>query len=200
MDAEMPIDRNSRLNAERREIILDSARFVFDSKGLSGASLRAIAKAANCTTGAIYPYFKGKEEIYAEILQRSLKSLHSYIVAEAGEPSDARTRFSKFIEFYLGNPADFSLGLYLYDQGVPIGVGADLNKRLNTLLLQSVRLVAFGNIDRQGDAEDEALLLSTLMGLIITNNSRRIQLFDATIDAAASKTFGYLEAGGFPFE
>lgn len=200
MRSKTSIDRAGRLNAERREIILDAARLVFDAKGLRGASLRAIAKAADCTTGAIYPYFKGKEEIYAELLGRSLAALHRHVLPPDSEPAPARERFMRFIGFYVENPADFALGLYLYDQGAPIGVGKALNTHLNTLLLQAVRLVAYGDPDRQGDTTDEAVLLATLMGLIVTHATGRVKLLDTDVTAMSAAAFEALSRGGFAFK
>jgi AcrR family transcriptional regulator len=48
------------LDAHRRQLIVDAARRVFEQSGLEGASIRAIAEAAGCTTGAIYPHFQAK--------------------------------------------------------------------------------------------------------------------------------------------
>lgn len=194
-----PIDRSGRLNTERREIILDAARAVFDEKGLQGASLRTIAKAANCTTGAIYPYFSGKEEIYAEILRRSLVSLQNHIHPPDSASVPAEQRFLRFLEFYDTNPADFALGLYLYDQGAPIGVGAELNTVLNQLLIQAVRLVAYDNLHGHGHKEDEALMLAALMGIIISNSTNRFRLFDTDFQKIGRLTFNRLKSSGLLF-
>ena len=72
------------LDAYRRQLIVDAARHVFQQSGLEGASIRAIAQAAGCTTGAIYPHFRSKEEIYAVVLGDSLASVAN---AEYGEPT-----------------------------------------------------------------------------------------------------------------
>jgi AcrR family transcriptional regulator len=46
-------DRSERLNALRRQLILDAAQRVFERDGLEKTTIRAIAKEAGCTTGAI---------------------------------------------------------------------------------------------------------------------------------------------------
>ncbi len=53
---------------ERRRKILEAAERIFKRKGIEDASIRKIALEAGVITGAIYPYFDGKEEIYAELL------------------------------------------------------------------------------------------------------------------------------------
>ncbi len=51
-----------------RENILNAARKEFLEKGYQGAWLRDIAKNAGVTTGALYGYFKNKEELFAAIV------------------------------------------------------------------------------------------------------------------------------------
>lgn len=51
-----------------RQLIIDAAKHEFLEKGFQNASLRAIAKNANVTTGAFYGYFKGKEDLFSAIV------------------------------------------------------------------------------------------------------------------------------------
>ncbi|MBL4758478.1 MAG: TetR/AcrR family transcriptional regulator [Rhizobiales bacterium] len=190
------VDRNARLNTERREVILDAAQLVFDAEGLRNASLRQIAKAAGCTTGAIYPYFKGKEEIYGELLRKSLLALLAYILKQDQQSATAKERFMGFARFYIQHPADFSLGLYLYDQGAPIGVGRNLNSELNRLLLQIIRAVISGDPEKPGSPEQEATIFSVLMGLLISHFTDRLSLFGAEIEPLCEKAFISLKQNG----
>lgn len=52
------------------EVILDAALQVFGDHGVSGASLRAIAKAAGCDPSLIYYHFGSKEGIFEALLDR----------------------------------------------------------------------------------------------------------------------------------
>ena len=56
--------------AERstRDRILAAAKEEFLSKGYQGAGLREIAKKAGVTTGALYGYFKNKEEVFRALV------------------------------------------------------------------------------------------------------------------------------------
>src|SRR5262245_66609627 len=63
------------LDVQRRRLIVAAARRVFETSGLEGASIRAIAQAAGCTTGAIYPLFRSKEELFAVVLGESLAAV-----------------------------------------------------------------------------------------------------------------------------
>lgn len=51
-----------------RQLIIDAGKKEFLEKGLQGASLRNIAKLAHVTTGAMYGYFKSKEDLFATIV------------------------------------------------------------------------------------------------------------------------------------
>ena len=54
---------------ERRLEILQAARPLFAMNGFKGTSIREIAKAASVSEALLYKHFKGKEEIYSEMLK-----------------------------------------------------------------------------------------------------------------------------------
>ncbi len=58
----------SRRAESTKQRILDSARSEFLGNGFSGASLRAIAKKAGVTTGALYGYFSDKDALFAALV------------------------------------------------------------------------------------------------------------------------------------
>lgn len=53
---------------ETRRRILDGAARVFARKGYHGASVGEVAETAGYTTGAVYSNFKGKEELFVELI------------------------------------------------------------------------------------------------------------------------------------
>lgn len=52
--------------------ILDAARTVIGRNGIAGATVRVIAEEAGLSTGAIYHYYKSKEEILYDIMDYNL--------------------------------------------------------------------------------------------------------------------------------
>jgi AcrR family transcriptional regulator len=56
-------------SAETKARILDAARRKFAANGFDSASNRALAEAADLTTGAIYHYFDSKLDIYAAVYE-----------------------------------------------------------------------------------------------------------------------------------
>lgn len=60
---------------DTRQNILDCGRDEFLQKGFEGASLRAIAKAAGVTTGAIYGYFPDKKALFDALVSRPAQEM-----------------------------------------------------------------------------------------------------------------------------
>ncbi|PND32133.1 TetR/AcrR family transcriptional regulator [Achromobacter pulmonis] len=136
--------RSESLNALRRQLILDAAQRVFERDGLEKTTIRAIANEAGCTTGAIYPWFAGKETIYGALLEASLQRLHAHL-SEAAATGEARTAARRaihaFYGYYAERRTDFSLGMYLFQGLGPRGLGREMDERLNARLRQCVDLL-----------------------------------------------------------
>ncbi|HEY3355402.1 MAG TPA: TetR/AcrR family transcriptional regulator [Polyangia bacterium] len=60
---------------DRRERILEAAREDFLAHSYDGATLRAIAAAAQVTTGSLYHHFAGKDELFVEVCLEGMRRL-----------------------------------------------------------------------------------------------------------------------------
>ena len=60
--------------------ILESARKEFLENGFEKASLKDICEGAGVTTGALYKRYKGKEDLFAAVVEQTVQEL--YAVAE----------------------------------------------------------------------------------------------------------------------
>lgn len=135
--------RRAAVSEFKAAAILGAARRVFEAEGLDGANMRAVAKEAGYTAGAIYAYFPSKEALYAALLDESLDRLTAAIEA-APEPGSAaivrlRAATLAFYDFYDENPRDLDLGLYLFRGGIkPRGLTAELDAALNAKLAASL--------------------------------------------------------------
>lgn len=83
-----PQERKRQEREARRHRIQDAARPVFFERGFARTSIEDIAKQAQLSVGAIYLYFKSKEDLYLSILERSLAGLGDAIGA-AHDPREA---------------------------------------------------------------------------------------------------------------
>src|SRR5512143_4120591 len=92
MSIERRAGRRRAVSSLKRGLILDAARAVFETEGLDGASLRAIAVAAGYTPAALYFHFDSKEAIYAEVLRASLVSLGKAVHEAVAQARDSEER------------------------------------------------------------------------------------------------------------
>ncbi len=175
--------RAERLRDTRRALIVEAARAVFDRAGLDGATLRVIAREAGCTTGAIYPYFDGKEAIYAAVLGESLQQLASRIVAAVDSAetsvSAAASGVLAFYNYYAERPADLTLGLYLLDQNPPKRLGAELDQSLNRQLQAALEPIerALAKAERKNPGALLMRLIAQTVGLLILDRTGRLRLW-----------------------
>ncbi|GAB4182049.1 MAG: hypothetical protein Kow00108_18920 [Calditrichia bacterium] len=75
-------DRKERERNYKRELILKSARHLFKEKGVENTSMEVIAANAEISKGALYLYFKNKEDIYWGVVYLSLQTLKSELQTE----------------------------------------------------------------------------------------------------------------------
>ena len=64
---------------ETKEKLLQSARAEFLAKGYQGASLRSICKASGVTTGALYFFFKDKDDLFTSLVAPQLNTLKAML-------------------------------------------------------------------------------------------------------------------------
>src|SRR6478752_1949653 len=65
-------ERKAQERQARRRRIQEAARTVFSEKGYQGASIELIARAAQLSVGAIYLYFRSKEDLYVSLIEDAL--------------------------------------------------------------------------------------------------------------------------------
>jgi AcrR family transcriptional regulator len=173
----------------KRDLILDAARKVFESDGLDGASLRAIAAEACYTPAALYFHFESKEAIYAEVLRGSLARLGHTVnraVARTKAPADRlRAAAMAFFRYYADNPRDLDLGFYLFRGGMkPHGLGKARDESLNASLEAALQPIADAAEALGARREDAKLLMvdtfAHAAGLLLLAHTGRIRMFGAS--------------------
>jgi AcrR family transcriptional regulator len=184
--AEGPEGKREAGSARKRTKILDAARRIFESQGLEGASLRAIAAEAGYTPAALYFHFDSKEAIYAEVLAQSLDSLGLAIAAAVAGGDTAAARLAAaclgFFDFYAAHPRDLDLGFYLLRGGMkPQGLGPDRDAALNARLVAA--LAPIGQTARALGADEAAAermtadIFAHAAGLLLLAHTGRLRLF-----------------------
>lgn len=181
--------REERLGAvteAKRALILEAALRVFARDGLREAGVRAIAKEAGYTPGAIYAYFPSKEHIYAAALRESLARLRAATEAAAAQVDGAASRYTAaalaFFDFYDANPRDLDMGFYLFAGGMaPRGLSdPETNHELNAALLATLEPVRAAAEQLFGAEEATRLTAAAFAhaaGLLLLRHTHRLNLF-----------------------
>ena len=73
--------RAGAVSAETKECILRAARQEFAARGFQGSSLRRICAGAGVTTGALYFFFKGKDDLFETVLSGVTRPFHAFMKA-----------------------------------------------------------------------------------------------------------------------
>jgi AcrR family transcriptional regulator len=186
MAKERRIGRREAVSDLKRELILDAARKVFETEGLDGASLRAIAALAGYTPAALYFHFESREAIYAEVLRCSLANLGSAVnrsISRANTPIDRlRAAAMAFFRYYSDNPRDLDLGFYLFRGGMrPRGLGKERDDLLNAALESALQPIADAALALGARREEARSLIADIFahaaGLLLLAHTGRIRMF-----------------------
>lgn len=181
--------RRTAVRALKRTLILEAARAVFETEGLDGASLRAIAAKAGYTPAALYFHFESKEAIYAAVLQASMARLGRTIARRVARAPDAAGRLRAaalgFFEFYQKNPRDLDLGFYLFRGGMkPRGLGPERDRALNAALAAQLEPIASAaqalGADRGAAERLMVECFAHAAGLLLLAHTGRIRMFGAS--------------------
>lgn len=184
--------RKSRVSDFKRALIRDAARSVFARSGIDGASMRAIAAEAGCTTGAIYVHYATKEELYADLLGESLDDLLATLTAahdDAPGGQRAPAVLRALLAFYRSRPQDFDLSFYLHGGAPrPVGLSRELNRRLNARMREVVDLVGDAlAADGRGKAGERRHLgtaaSASVFGIVLMLRTGRLRVLDEDADA-----------------
>ena len=80
----------------RREQILDAGSACFSEFGFRATQMRAVAERAGLSTGALYRYFPGKEELFEAVIARArpgeARMMSELLTAEPGDSAIDRLR------------------------------------------------------------------------------------------------------------
>ena len=84
-------ERRKREKENRKNAILKAARKLFFDKGFRNVTVESIAKKAELSKGSVYLYFKGKEDIYTQILLSDIDKFHKIManLIQEGQSSSA---------------------------------------------------------------------------------------------------------------
>jgi len=93
-------EANQRIREERREQILDGASRVFARKGLTGTRIAHIATEGEMSQGLIFRYFASKEEVFAAVIEKALRSATGLTQAALQQPCSPLEKLRWLLRVY----------------------------------------------------------------------------------------------------
>ncbi len=98
---------------ELRDQILQTVGRLHLEGGYSAVTMRGVAQAVGISAMSLYRYFPSKsallEQVWAELLERSLVAARAYSQAEEAPLQRLRQLYKAYVRFWLERPQDFKL-------------------------------------------------------------------------------------------
>jgi len=179
--------QNQIILDRRREEILNAALTEFARKGYSGTKISDIAKLGGASQGLIYHYYASKDELYAAVIEKSIKD--SYKIIEMIEGNGlkgwrALEAMTKGILAWMENAGDEILNfLFMYQaymlDPMPECIKLALSKEMRTIpaTARMIKAAQDEGLAVEGDAFFLASMYwSLIQGIImVTVTSKQIQ-------------------------
>ncbi|MFQ3599300.1 MAG: TetR/AcrR family transcriptional regulator [Chloroherpetonaceae bacterium] len=106
------LERREREREETRQLILDAAMHLWIESGFEAVTIRNIADAIEYTPGAIYSYFKDKDEIFYALHFQSFERFFEMLrnAALFGSPMERLKNIGEaYLKFAFENPQRYDL-------------------------------------------------------------------------------------------
>ncbi len=87
--------------AQRRDEILQAALGCFLDKGVERTTLQDIRRASGASTGSIYHFFSGKDDLFGELLLESYAELNGAILAAVESATAAEVAVRALVKAYV---------------------------------------------------------------------------------------------------
>jgi AcrR family transcriptional regulator len=135
--------RKELLSEWRQDEILQAACRIFGRLGYSATNVEEIANEAGMAKGTVYLYFKSKEEIFAAVLARDVKSLTDRTIEGMSAARTFADRLTVFLDLrvaYLQHNQDF-LRVYLAEFGSRCSRSALSSEVIDKLFWRGVKFM-----------------------------------------------------------
>jgi TetR/AcrR family transcriptional regulator, cholesterol catabolism regulator len=83
-----------------KQAILDAAQELLSRHGYAGLSMRELALESGLAKATIYHYFQDKEEIFRQVLERDMRTVHEHVVAAMAKEEGTLAKLRAVIYTY----------------------------------------------------------------------------------------------------
>lgn len=178
-----------------RKRILETAREHFLTRSYHGATLRQIAKDADVTTGSLYHYFSGKDELFVEVCADGLRNLHRRLQT-AGRLTHGRPTWERFLAlfdayatFYIEERGYYDLVERVQRNPEMFNIGPELQGRIQSVsesIVEEMRAILNENDPDMDDEESQRRVLFAVAlaeGLVSCDRRGLLSRFSLTLGA-----------------
>jgi AcrR family transcriptional regulator len=195
-----PQERKQVERQARRRRIQGAARGVFAAKGYAKTSIEQIAREAGLSVGAIYLYFRSKEDLYVSLLEDTLDHLQAELkkIRVGGDPGALRNAWSYLAQWAASDVESTRVLRLVCHPGVRAQLSDEVAKGASARIRGTVGELS-GLIEAgypQADAVAGAEVLWALfLGLLQTADCRvNLDMAGPALPEAAHVAFGAFEA------
>ena len=167
--------------------ILNAARTIFYREGYAGTTIRKIAYEAELSQGAIYRFFNGIDEIYAELLLDQFKLIDTAL--EKGEAEGKslvgkiKCIFRCYFEYYMDNPESYDLFIFSNAGWRRVGLRPEIIAKLDRAIARSLSFIEAvisegmknGEIKQGSSAKTACLLWMAIEGIIVVHRRNLLE-------------------------
>lgn len=179
--AEISNDGESSLRDQRRREkdrvsrahILDAAERVFGGKGFHSATLKEVADQAEFSVGALYAFFEGKDDLFAQVLERQGHALLASMEHAVAGLTSARSQLHAVVDAsiaYFRDRPDFYRLFQRELGGATWAMRASLNEagfeRYREVMSFEERIFAAGAKSGELRKDDPEILAALFSGLV----------------------------------
>ena len=160
---------NKRSAEETKKNILEAARTVFVEHGYAQASMRIIAREAGISVGALYLYFRNKEELHLTFVQDWMKQLNDRTHEALLNIDDPIEAIKAFISITIDFARKNKEIIILQRRELGFLFGIDLKREFSRerrrLIADIIRKGIKSGVFRECDADETAkIIFNTLRG------------------------------------
>jgi len=162
-----------------RNAIVDASMDLFARRGYHGTSVAQIAQATGLTKGALYWYFKGKEDLFLTVLDRIRTRWRDEIISRVEASEGVRDKLEQLFEatseMVASTDNPYSMHLFLVAAGAQPEM-TDFEDAIRSTYAEYMKLIAEtirngqedGEIKKDIDAESAALgIIGCLEGIVL---------------------------------
>jgi len=145
--------KEREFNARRAEIMTEAEK-IFASKGFHNATIAEIADASGFSIGALYQFFKGKEDLYIAIISEKIDLLYDEVRKAPEAKEDVLEKIETLVDSHLQFAEKNMNFLIIFTKGEKVSLSEDMQTLNQKLALRYYEHIAFiQNILRDGVAQ-----------------------------------------------